>query len=48
MTDCWQDDPMKRMEYEKILQVLSNMASNHSLHILLDSLPEECKFQQAV
>ncbi|VDI56221.1 Hypothetical predicted protein [Mytilus galloprovincialis] len=48
MLDCWQEDPMKRKEYPDILQVLSNLAADHSLHILLDSLPETCKFTQAV
>ncbi|XP_071175789.1 fibroblast growth factor receptor-like [Mytilus edulis] len=48
MLDCWQEDPMKRKEYPDILQVLSNMAADHSLHILLSSLPDMCKFTQAV
>lgn len=48
MLDCWQEDPMKRKEYPDILQVLSNLAADHSLHILLDSLPDTCKFTQAV
>ncbi|CAG2228875.1 CD331 [Mytilus edulis] len=48
MLECWQEDPMKRKEYPDILQVLSNMAADHSLHILLDSLPDTCKFTQAV
>lgn len=48
MLDCWHKDPMKRKEYGDILQELSNLASDHSTHIILDNIPQECRYQPSV